>query len=386
MTAKQLKEVLTAEQIADFLEKCYKLIPQSNRTGETRYETVCHGGDGHNLAFYHDTKTFYCYSNCGSIDLFNIVAALESCEFPVAFKIVKNYFGIEDEEAYRPQEYNEEDLEQDETYNFPLIPFSPPIPERILASDQWYEKRYYAGWIKEGISIEAMQAHDIRWSDSYNHIVIPHRDIRGYLVGIRRRSLEDWEPKYMPLRGYEHHLGTNLYGIHRLRTGEIGETKLKRVKEVVLAESEKSVLLAHNYFKGAVAPPVVLATCGFNVSPIQMEIVKGPLCSEKAILAFDKDANIFSSSVEELNEAIPYYKKLVKTARRLLIKGVEEVEIMYDTVGVLQPKDSPFDRGETVYKVLYDRCRFNVNAFERIVLNHYLDFYKYEDAVKLIKG
>ena len=76
-------------------------------------------------------------------------------------------------------------------------------------------------WIAEGISAEVQKKFNIRFSYEKNQIIINHYDIRGELIGIRSRMLdeEDLEyGKYRPTRigikqQYNHQLGFNLYGI-----------------------------------------------------------------------------------------------------------------------------------------------------------------------------
>ena len=75
-------------------------------------------------------------------------------------------------------------------------------------------------WIKEGITQEVMDYHDICYDPKNGGIVIPHYDIDHRLVGIRERTLikeNEIFGKYRPAKInkqlYNHPLSFNLYNI-----------------------------------------------------------------------------------------------------------------------------------------------------------------------------
>ena len=83
-------------------------------------------------------------------------------------------------------------------------------------------KEYPVEWLEDGISKEAMDKYDIRFSIPQNKIIIPHYNVYGELVGIRGRALDPYEiefvGKYMPVqiegKWYAHPLSMNLYGLN----------------------------------------------------------------------------------------------------------------------------------------------------------------------------
>lgn len=129
---------------------------------------------------------------------------------------------------------------------------------------------FYQGWLDEGISIETMQKFNIRWYEKEKHIIIPHYNFNGELIGIRRRSLQekDKDNKYMPeiieSVQYSHSLNLNLYGLNMHIKG------ILKTKKIVIVESEKSVMLAHDYYG---EDAFVVATCGFNISNWQRDMI-----------------------------------------------------------------------------------------------------------------
>ena len=100
---------------------------------------------------------------------------------------------------------------------------------------------FWEGWIDEGISIETMKEFGVCWYESEKHIIIPHRNLKGELVGIRRRSLQekDQNNKYMPetIQGktYTHSLNMNFYGIDKHLKG------IKKKKKLLLLNQKKAL-------------------------------------------------------------------------------------------------------------------------------------------------
>ena len=352
MTAREIIESISPEEVLEFLAQAYNLQPHRNNAREAHFETVCHGGDSSKLIFYKDSNRFYCYTNCGSLSLYDLVMKLESCEFYPAFRIVSEFFDMDDsfEGESFDVPYEEHPPKQPEPVEIPVL------PEKIcmaLEGDSWYEKKYYTGWINEYIRPSVMRKFDIRWCGAYNHIIIPHRDRDGRLVGIRRRALLPGEVKYMPIRGFEHPTGANLYGIEHFKL-ESGQ------KSVYLVEAEKSVLMGHSFLRYGEYKQV-LATCGFNVSPIQIEIMK-EAGIENVCLAFDKDSVGLARKDEWENDSIFHYKKLLSIGDRLQKAGLS-VEVLCDRNNKLAPKDSPFDRREKVLRELIEE-KYEFAEFE----------------------
>ena len=215
LIAKEVLKNITEEQILDIL-KDYGLAPVKTRENEMWFRTLCHGGDSNKLCFYRDSKTFYCYTNCGAIgDIISLVQKLESCDFRRALNTVA----------------------KKTNYKADLNSLS----ESILT---YFDKNsFYEGWIEEGISIPSMVKFDILWDELDEYIIIPHRDKDGRLIGIRRRALKEEDVasgnKYMPLyfcgKEYAHSLGSNLYGLYE------NLKAIKKSKKIIVAESEKSL-------------------------------------------------------------------------------------------------------------------------------------------------
>mgnify|MGYP000186503084 CR=1 FL=1 len=132
---------------------------------------------------------------------------------------------------------------------------------------------------------------------------------------------------------------------------EINKENIKRFKKAVIVEGEKSVLKADTYFKGK---SCVVATCGFNVSDWQIRALE-KLGVDTVYLGFDKD---FDDKYEEVYKAdkllydnyLRYNERLRTLAQRLALSF--NVFLIKDTKGLLDIKDSPFDKGKDVYNQL----------------------------------
>ena len=214
---------------------------------------------------------------------------------------------------------------------------------------------FYQGWIEEGITIETMKLFNIKWYEGQKHIIIPHYNVEDKLIGIRRRSLQeqDKDNKYMPeiIEGvqYTHSLNFNLYGLNKHIVG------IKKTKKIVIVESEKSVMLAHDYYG---EDAFVVATCGFNISNWQRDMILS-LGVEEVMLGYDKD--FIPTDFENSGENDLEYKKYQRYVTRLYSLAYKFVAycrtyILWDFDSLLQKKDSPFDRGkEVLEKIMKDK-------------------------------
>ena len=220
---------------------------------------------------------------------------------------------------------------------------------------------FYQGWVDEGISFESMEKFGISWYESQKHIIIPHRNIDGKLVGIRRRSLkpEDSHCKYMPeyigSTLYDHPLGLNLYGFYE------NQKAIKRYKRAIIVEAEKSVLLSDTYYGDK---SCTVATCGFNVSDWQINALL-KLGVEDIYLAYDKDFDVTKADKYRRNRAkfrdFNHYRERLKNLC-LRIAPYCNTYVILDKRGLLEEKDSPLDKGKEVFdSLMADRQLIKLN-------------------------
>lgn len=237
---------ITREQILSLLKDlgADSIIEQEN---QLILPTICHNptetDKSHKLYYYFDSKLFSCYTECGQpFNLYELVRKVHAINdheisFHEAFNFVLNYVGNSAFSIEPPQaapignryarKLSVEDLRE---YNKNALTI--------------FRKMAPIEWLQEGISAKAMEKFDIRFSIPYLKIIIPHYDLKGRLVGIRGRALDEDEVqnygKYMPVRientFYTHHLSRNLYGAYQ------NQEAIRRYQRAIVFEGEVSPL------------------------------------------------------------------------------------------------------------------------------------------------
>lgn len=375
-----LEERLTPEDVLRILEK-HNIKPEfskKSKPNELWFQTVCHGGDSHKLCFFKDSKRFFCYTNCGSMNFFQLLMKINDCSFKEALREVERELGINrrNEFADGPKtpevKDNFREIMEAKIFDIDIINIK-DYEDKSNILNYFDENTFYRGWLNEGISIETMKKYEIKWYELENYIIIPHRDINGRLIGIRRRSLkpEDANNKYMPLYmgehlSFEHSLGMNLYGLDK------NKEAIKRQRKVILVEGEKSVLLGSSYYDlEGKNNNIAVATCGFNVSDYQIELLSN-LGVKEVILAFDKDFdpckyNNEPKDSDEYKAFIKYRAKITSIGERISAKMRDvKVSIIWDNYHLLQEKDSPFDQGKDVLEMLLERRKFQGDYIRKL--------------------
>lgn len=327
------------------------VIELMKRLGADRYKeeenqiifpTICHNEHADEasmkLYFYKNSKMFYCYTDEGAMSI---------------FKLLKNYYetrGIEydwvtdiynvimDCSSFNPLGFvtpkykSLKDLYGEERKIVQL----PAYNEGALDT---FIRRYSPEWLNDGISREAMDKFDIRYSISQNKIIIPHRDAEGRLVGIRGRALNEWEVenvgKYMPVKlerlWYKHPLSMNLYGLYE------NKDLIKKHKVAYVFESEKSVL----QFESFGLPHCAVAVCGSQFNKYQLNILLKECQPNEVVICFDKEENEGETK---------YFDKLYALCQKYT--QYCQFSFIYDRLGLLNMKESPSDRGEEIFKQL----------------------------------
>jgi hypothetical protein len=316
-----LLEKLSEDKILEIVQRFGGEIVRYGNREEIIFSTICHNGNSHKLYYYRDTKTFHCYTNCGHMSIFSLIMKLNKCDFYDSLKYIAKEVGYSDRYGFNvatmDSDINEEFkvinkyLEIRRKKNSPLVHLNPIDNPEIL---EYFEHDvFYQGWIEEGISIESMKRFKVCWYEYQKAIIIPHSNIEGKIVGIRRRGLrdEDSNNKYMPLalegKMHSHSLNLNFYGLYEHLEA------IKRFKKVVIVESEKAVLLGNTYYKDDC---FVIATCGFNISNWHRDLLL-QLGVEEVIIAFDKDFDPLEFTEDDIDEKSSEYIKYQQYINRI---------------------------------------------------------------------
>lgn len=339
MTAEEVKAVLTDDDIIHILEQLGATIYQNTKEYIIS-DTICHCGSSAKLYYYKSTKSMYCYTECGSIDILEIVCRLKKYTLPEAINWIciqchlsdKRGFGttscISDWSFINNYSKSKEKIKESNTKYF---------DKKIL---NIFQDKYYQGWIDEGISIESMKKYSIKYSSFLNRIIIPHYDIDNNIIGIRGRTLtesdEEQFGKYSPIKIgntiFNHSLGNNLYGIN------INAETIRQKQKVLIVEGEKSVLQADTMFG---SDNFTLAVCGSSFHSWQRNMLI-KLGVKEVIIGLDKQYEDSESS-----EADAWAKHIFKEFVKPL-SAYFAVYVLWDNDNVLGYKQSPTDCGKDV--------------------------------------
>lgn len=313
------------------------------------FPTICHNemsnDPSHKLYYYEATKRFYCYTNCKSMSVFDFIIKVYQTrgykiEFREAYNIldeivskrIKNGFAIlSNPKPLVPDKIEKNWEEQLPVYNHHILECFTQQP------------RFLDVWMSEGIDYDVLVEFGVRFDMVRNRIVFPILDRNGRLVGIRVRNFNqddlDSGRKYMPLWHNEELYNCPkmmvVYGYYQ------NKAVIKKLKEVIVFEAEKSVLKYGSCFTQNKS----VAVGGSSFSQYHGIILKDAGVT-KIVLAFDNDYS---------EDGDRYYglKKMIKEAKKIQDMGFE-VEIIYDwEQEYLGNKDAPIDLGRSVYSKLY---------------------------------
>lgn len=342
MDAAQVKELLTIDDIVDLL---YELDANPVKKGNEIYcRTICHGGNKQKLVYFHDSKTFSCFTDsCGhGFDIYVLIGKVYGLGFGAAFRYICGKFGINSEVNF---------LTADRVDTSFILKFRKKEPQYILSEidsnllNSFYQL-YHHSWIEDGISIKTMRKFNTLFSIKENKIIIPHFDLEDRLLGIRGRALNKEEidagKKYMPIfhKGEvrKHPTGGNIYGLN------VTKAAIIRYKTCILFESEKGpqqldTMLPDFSIGGGIS--------GSALTDEQVKILQS-LGVENVVLGLDKEF------MENGTDEEKFYKQ--KVASGFIVKLVPyfRVSLLWDRENLLEYKDAPTDKGLDVFKRLWE--------------------------------
>lgn len=327
--AKQLKDALTTENIIHIMN-LLGATQFEDRGNYIQFPSICHNvreEDAHfNLSYYKESKRFYCFSNCHSMDIYqlikkrwDLIESDEDSHFENIVYWVMNHSQVDldncEEEFKSP--FNIKDYSNKTTEVL--------LPEKSEKVLDLFSNYHAVEWLQDGISDAAMTKYNIKYSISNNAIIIPHYDIHNRLIGIRRRALEEedikkgkYKPIYIEKVSYSHPLGYNLYGLN------VVKDEIKRQRRVFIAEGEKSALQGYTLYGDQ---NVVVAACGSRINRWQIYLLMKYCNPNEVIIAFDQGLDY--DLIHKMCEKYTCYCNM---------------SYLVDTNGrLLKDKQSPFD-------------------------------------------
>ena len=302
------------------------------------------------LYFYKDSQIYFGYTSSRSYDIISLVQTRLSllkqpCSFLDACQFILDTTNINPDSISRVKKeghvYDWSNLErfikvrkygnQLSEYNRNIIDTLPPL--------------YPQAWIDEGISEETMDKYQIRYYERCNQTVIPCFDDEARLVGVRVRNWDKdrvEQAKYMPLvtldgQCYKFNTNQVFYGIN------YNKPEIERTGKVIIVESEKAVMKLDTYMG---RHNIALGMYGSNLG-IQRrnQLLKMGVNTVSYVVDNDfigQDDAFF----EQWREKIQHFIKLWD--------GFCRVEIVWDNLGLLGPKENATDRTKEVWEQLWE--------------------------------
>lgn len=340
-----VKEALTTEQVIELM-KLLGATTYEDMGEYIRFPTICHNtyaeDAGLNLSYYKASKQFYCFSECHSMDIYQVILNRwktikydETIDFKHALMWVLNTSQVDIQ--FNQRVFSSPIKMSD--YKMPTTELVlPEKNENVLDLFEFYQP---IEWKEDGISTKAMQKFGILFNKKDNSIIIPHRDVHGRLVGIRRRSLNKadvelygkYKPIYIENQSYAHPLNHNLYGFFE------NLEAIKRMGRVYVAEGEKSVLQAETLYGDN---NIVVAVCGSRINRWQVHLLMKYAQPREIVIAFDKGLN---------------YEEVERMARKYSV--YTKISYIRDPNNYLRDKESPFDRPDVLEELIDKRVRLN---------------------------
>ena len=338
------KQIMQALGIPSYSENSTQIVYY---TGDKNVDS-CKGSP--KLYFYKDTSIYVGMTAGRSYDIISLTQTrlallkqpcsfLDACQFildttninPDSINRVKKEGHVYDwsnlERFIRVRKYGNQLSE----YNRNIIDTLPPL--------------YPQAWIDEGISEETMDKYQIRYYERCNQTVIPCFDDEARLVGVRVRNWDKdrvEQAKYMPLvtldgQCYKFNTNQVFYGIN------YNKPEIERTGKVIIVESEKAVMKLDTYMG---RHNIALGMYGSNLG-IQRrnQLLKMGVNTVSYVVDNDfigQDDEFF----EQWREKIRHFIKLWD--------GFCRVEIVWDNLGLLGPKENATDRTKEVWEQLWE--------------------------------
>lgn len=186
-----------------------------------------------------------------------------------------------------------------------------------------------SSWADEGIEWDVMKRFCVKYDRFDDRIVYPVRNYAGEIVSICGRTC-DPNFKEKRLRKYTYY--QSIQGIDTLYGFSDNQDEIFNRKEMIIFEGAKSVMKAYGWgYRNGVAA----LTSHLNDNQLRFLIQMGNLYGIRIVFAFDSDVDIRKD------------ENIMKLAR------YAKVEWVQNRYNLLQPKDSPVDRGREVFEKLY---------------------------------
>lgn len=288
-----------------------------------------HSDSDPSLCISPDVNLFYCFSCLRKGNLINWLMEYEDLSFQDAVQKVINLTGEDINKYYIPESlkfYKTLNNLQKEKENI-------SVDRQILDIEQDYNQKFKDEipdeWIEEGISREELKKYKIRIDPISNRIVYPVYSNDDELISVKGRTRFK---NYKDLKIMKYMLFHKIGVLDYFQGMQQAREFIKQSDEVIIFEGIKSVMKADQWgFHNVVSAETSSLSDQQIALLIKMQI-------KNVVIAFDKDVNI-----QKVRGCVG------------LLNRFANCYAVIDKCKLLDEKDSPCDKGEDVWRTLYER-------------------------------
>lgn len=363
----ELLELITTKDVVEILTSLGSKQPIVDSQGNMYFQTICHGGDKQKLHFFPDSKLFMCYTNCGSMSLYDLLININNWTFYEAFSYLLDYKGVKKDCFKIGLQHTNKDIELDflDKHLITIEKKKINLPNFDKSILNMFDDYCPNTWVDEGISIDIMKYYGIKFYFEQYKAIIPHLDKDGNLVGIKGRNFLQHEidngRKYIPvtIQGltYRYPSNFNLYGLYQ------NKRNIRRYKKAIIFEGEKSVLKYSSIY--GQDNNISVASLGMGMSLYQRDLLLN-LGVEEVTIAYDKQYKtecLEDETSKEYKEYMKFIKNLYKIAKKFINYCNVSFVLCWDDR--LDYRDAPIDKGEETFNELL-RERYCVGDLEEL--------------------
>ena len=282
-----------------------------------------------------DKKIFYCFSTGRGGNVIEFLKYYYKCSSFDAIKKLEEYCGVDGTDVTRRNKLVATSICKKFKKRDSHLRKS---TAKILPSncmDKYIENDHLDVWMNEGISKDVLDFYQVRYDPLGNRLVYPIRNLEGEIVNVGGRTLDpDWKEKN--LRKYTYYQGWGsidvIFGLYESLHDKTG---ILSTRNLTIFEGAKSVMLANTWgIRDCGA--ILTSHLGANQTRILLS-----LCSKHNLsvtFALDKEIDVLNDK------------------NVMMLKKYINVYSLFDKEGLLpDPKMSPVDMGEDVFRKLFDQ-------------------------------
>lgn len=328
----QLNKLAEKVDIVDYIGQTEELYKKGDK-----YFCCCpfhNNDDTPSLCIYPSSNRWYCFGCGAGSSIYDWIIKKEDLSFTDSIKKVAD---ITDSTIDITSWYESEsvkflkELKKDKESKTCLY----KLDRQVLDFSSDYLDKYSdelpEEWLAEDMTAEALKVYNIRIDHDANRIVYPVFDEDGQFIGVKGRTR---------LAAYKE-LGLSKYinyqkigGLTYFQGWQQAFSEIINRKSVIIFEGIKSCIKAYGW---GIKNTVASETSDLSEGQLRLLIKNG---ISEVIIAWDSDQD---------------FKKIISNPRIKTLKRFTDVSVIRDMKHILDEKQAPVDKGERVFRELFDR-------------------------------